>query len=116
MHDDDAVKWGRCFDVVKVLDVLPATGDTAPLRVQYYVSCAKSLCRGTPPTQSQQFEGKWVLASRSRHGEGAFGTVDASNVMCACWVDGPGHRPLPIDADYRLRLLEAIRMQENQEF
>ena len=116
LHDDDAVKWGRCFDIVKVLDVLPAAGGGNPLRVQYYVSCARSLRRGTPPTQSQQFEGNWVLGSRRRQGEGAFGTVDASSAMCACWIDGPGNRPSPIHADYRLRLLEAIRMQENQEF
>ena len=116
LHDDDAVKWGRSFDIVKVLDVMPATEEGTPLRVQYYVSCTKSLRRGFPPTQSQQFEGNWVLCSRQRYGDGAFGMVDASNAMCACWVDGPGHRPSPIHAGYKLRLLEAIRMFENQEF
>ena len=111
LHDDDAVKWGCSFDIVKVLDVLQATEEGTPLRVQYYVSCTKSLQRGFPPTQSQQFEGNWVLCSRQRYGDGAFGMVDASNAMCACWVDGPGHRPSPIHAGYKLRLLEAIRMQ-----
>ena len=84
--------------------------------MQYYVSCTKSLRRGSPPTQSQQFEGNWVLASRERHGDSAFGTVDAASAMCACWIDGPATKPSPIHADYRLRLLQAVRMLENQEF
>ena len=116
LHDDDAVRWGRCFDIVKVLEVMPATSEGTPLRVQYYVTCARSLRPGVPPTQSQQFEGNWVMGTRQRHGEGAFGMVDAMSAMCACWIDGPGHKPSPIHADYRLRLLEAIRVLENQEF
>ena len=105
LHDDDAVKWGRSFDIVKVLEKLPAANEDAPLRVQYYVSCARPRRRGSPPTQSEQFEGNWVLGSRESHGESAFGIVDASNTMCACWIDGPENRPSPIHADYRLRLL-----------
>ena len=52
LHDDDAVRWGHCFDIVKVLEVMPATCEGSPLRVQYYVTCVRSLPPGVPPTQS----------------------------------------------------------------
>ena len=112
IDDQDAVEWGRRFDIALVVGVTPTSVDGKVLfKVKYYdcdyvhQECRPKGCLAYLAGERFQLDGRWS--------EGAtIGQVQSDNVLCEAWVEKYGERRGRLHVDYRKQIEAALERSE----